>query len=100
MNRRRFLQLMVASLGVAPWAFGGTATRNNYRFQVTSGGNLLTATRTYLPVALRRFSQGLLVVAVNYQGGNWQYRINGVWRREPVDQCNLVPGDVVEWLPV
>ncbi|MFA5022338.1 MAG: hypothetical protein WC508_04640 [Patescibacteria group bacterium] len=95
MTRREWLFCLFfgsAVVSLAPQALAAT-----FRFTVNATGSVLSQTTSRLRTNTRSYAWGLMVVALNGQGGNWVYTINGSRVACPAANKTVYKGDVVEW---
>jgi hypothetical protein len=87
------------------WFFGAVAAglalpamAATYRFTVSTTGSVLSQTASRMRVNTRYYpGLGYMVVALNGQGGNWVYKVNGSQPAYPATNKTAYKGDVIEW---
>jgi hypothetical protein len=95
MTRREWLFRLF--FGAAAFSLAPQALAANFRFTVSAAGSVLSQTASRLRVNTRSYVWGLMVVALNGQGGNWIYTVNGSQPACPAANKIAYKGDVIEW---
>ena len=100
MTRRKLLQSLffgaALAIGITPKAAATT-----YQFTASANGSVQSQTAIRLKINTRSFpGLGLMVVALNYIGGNWVFTVNGKSVICAASDKAVVKGDIIRWQTV